>query len=308
MTSLREIDLNLLISLKTLLDKKSVTESADILDMTQSGMSRNLSRLREIFADDLLVRVGNTMVLTPFSENLVTEIDPLLIELENLFSPKDFLPSTVKATIRIAANDYFTQLIFPKIANRLFQQVPNIKFEFVAWNESTLKNLEGGVIDFAFGGLSHAPPGVYQKVLARQEFVAVVAQEHPEFLESDSITLDQYCRLNHISMTLEGRGGNPIDEFLKEKNLSRNVAITTPYFISAFALVAETELLMVTSSLLVNNVKGVFPIKRLKLLMEFDIAPFSLFWHHRHKNSPLHMWFKDYFFDTYSEILTALEL
>jgi len=307
MTSLRKIDLNLLVSLKILLDKKNVTESADILGMTQSGMSRNLSRLREIFADDLLVRVGNRMQLTPFAENLPVEIDPLLADLESLFSAKIFSPSSAKDKIRIAANDYFTQLIFPKIANDIFTQAPHIQFEFVAWNESTLKELEDGVIDFAFGGLSSAPPGVYQKILARQEFVAVVGHEHPEFLKSESITLAQYCRLKHISMALEGKGSNPVDVFLKEKDLSRNIAVTTPYFIGAFALLAETELVMVTSSLLVNSVKHLFPLKKLTLPMKFDIAPFSIFWHHRHKNSALHMWFKDHFFDTYSELLTTLE-
>ena len=62
---LARINLNLLISLYYLLHSKSVTAAAGSQHISQPAMSRNLNQLREIFNDSLLVRVGNTMQLTP---------------------------------------------------------------------------------------------------------------------------------------------------------------------------------------------------------------------------------------------------
>lgn len=64
MDDLTGINLNLLLALQALLEERSVTAAARRLGVTQSAMSRQLAQLRYIFADPLLVRVGNRQQLT----------------------------------------------------------------------------------------------------------------------------------------------------------------------------------------------------------------------------------------------------
>jgi DNA-binding transcriptional LysR family regulator len=67
---LRRYDLNLLVTLEALLDEGSVTAAARRLHLSQSAVSAALDRLRTVFTDPLLVRVGNRMQATPFAKRL----------------------------------------------------------------------------------------------------------------------------------------------------------------------------------------------------------------------------------------------
>lgn len=62
--SLNRIDLNLLIALSVLLKEQNVSKAAEVLFLTQSAMSKTLTRLRVLFDDELLYRSANKMQLT----------------------------------------------------------------------------------------------------------------------------------------------------------------------------------------------------------------------------------------------------
>jgi len=59
MIDLQRINLNLLVSLDILLSKKSVTQAAKKLFLSQAAISNNLQQLRKIFKNDLLIRQKN---------------------------------------------------------------------------------------------------------------------------------------------------------------------------------------------------------------------------------------------------------
>ena len=63
--NLAGLDLNLLPALEALLRLRNVTRAAAEVGLSQPAMSRALSRLRGIFGDPLLVRVGGGLSLTP---------------------------------------------------------------------------------------------------------------------------------------------------------------------------------------------------------------------------------------------------
>ena len=56
--NLAQVDLNLLVILKHLLEEKHVSNTALALDMSQPTVSRSLQKLRTVFNDDLLVRAA----------------------------------------------------------------------------------------------------------------------------------------------------------------------------------------------------------------------------------------------------------
>ena len=62
-SSVANLDLNLLVSLDALLQHKSVTKAAQQLGLSQPALSAALSRLRRHFNDDLLYRVGELVEL-----------------------------------------------------------------------------------------------------------------------------------------------------------------------------------------------------------------------------------------------------
>ncbi len=62
--NLRNVDLNLLVVLDALLSERNVSRAAQRIGLSQSAMSAALARLREVFHDHSLVRVGRGLALT----------------------------------------------------------------------------------------------------------------------------------------------------------------------------------------------------------------------------------------------------
>ena len=67
-------DLNLLRPLLALLEERNVTRAAERLHLSQPATSAALARLRRHYDDDLLVRAGRTMQLTPFARDLLPAV------------------------------------------------------------------------------------------------------------------------------------------------------------------------------------------------------------------------------------------
>lgn len=64
------LDLNLVVALDILLQERSVSRAAERLKLSQPAVSAALARLREYFADDLLVSIGRSMIPTAYAESL----------------------------------------------------------------------------------------------------------------------------------------------------------------------------------------------------------------------------------------------
>jgi DNA-binding transcriptional LysR family regulator len=111
-----KIDLNLLITLNALLREKNVSKAAKILAISQSSASNALARLREIYNDPLLVRVGRSYDLSPLALQLVVPVQAASQDLNAIFSWRDQLDLSQEIkTIRIAARDYITSLLLPPL-------------------------------------------------------------------------------------------------------------------------------------------------------------------------------------------------
>ncbi len=75
-------DLSLLHTLFALLEERHVTRAARRCFLSQPAMSRALERLREMFGDELLIRVGRQYERTARGERLLRDLENLLPKLE----------------------------------------------------------------------------------------------------------------------------------------------------------------------------------------------------------------------------------
>ena len=103
---LNRFDMNLLIALDALLREKSVTRAGERIYLSQSAMSGALQRLRDHFGDELLVRVGRELELTPRAEALVEPIRDILLRVQAALEEPSFEPATAMRTFSIMMSDY----------------------------------------------------------------------------------------------------------------------------------------------------------------------------------------------------------
>ncbi|WP_242423992.1 LysR family transcriptional regulator, partial [Frankia sp. EI5c] len=100
------VDLNLLTALDALLDELSVSGAARRLHLTESAMSRTLSRIRRAVNDPVLVRAGHSMVPTPRALAMRAEVHDLVLRSQAVFAASRATePGTLTRTFTILSGD-----------------------------------------------------------------------------------------------------------------------------------------------------------------------------------------------------------
>src|SRR5512134_3427954 len=105
--NLAQIDLNLLVALDALLSERHVTRAADRVGLSQPAMSGALARLRIMFHDELLVRVGREYQPTALALDLQEPLRQLLqLAEETVQRRPSFDPACDRRVFTVVASDY----------------------------------------------------------------------------------------------------------------------------------------------------------------------------------------------------------
>jgi DNA-binding transcriptional LysR family regulator len=87
--------------------------------------------------------------------------------------------------------------------------------------------------------------------------LAVVRREgHPAAGRPWSI--DDYGRFHHVGVSLLGDGRSELDTMLAAAGVTRRIALTTPHFMAALAVVARTDLVTTISRSFASRFAGSF--------------------------------------------------
>jgi len=203
---LSQIDVNLLVSLDTLLRERSVTGAAKRLGLSQSAMSHQLRRLRELFDDPILVGGRGGMVTTPLAETLEGPIRRALLDLGRAIRGElSFDPATAERTFTIATKDSVELLGLPPLLELLSREAPGIRLHGRPIGPSTFSALQEGDVDLVIGPdveqtLGVPFPGLRRRVLSRSGHACVVRAGHPVVARAQregGLSLERYLGLRH---------------------------------------------------------------------------------------------------------------
>ncbi len=128
-----QLDLNLLVALDALLTERSITAAGVRVHLTQSAMSRALSRLREFFGDELLTQVGRKMVPTPLGESLAEPVRQILLQIKaTIHATPGFDPSTSTRQFSVMMPDYVDTVLIGEVLRRAEKAAPRVRFDLVS--------------------------------------------------------------------------------------------------------------------------------------------------------------------------------
>ncbi|GAA1705387.1 LysR family transcriptional regulator [Microbacterium sediminicola] len=146
---LESIDLNLLVALNALLEERHVTNAGARLHIGQSAMSGVLRRLRGYFGDELLVRVGNELQLTPFAESLVPAARAAYDAAGVLFAAGvEFDPQTSERVFSIALSDYTLTRVGAALVRRLEADAPRARVAFESLPTTFTRDPDGALMQY----------------------------------------------------------------------------------------------------------------------------------------------------------------
>ena len=285
-------NLNLLRTLQVLLEECHVSRAAERLHVTQSAVSRQLTQLRELFHDPLLVRDGNRLLQTPRAEQLKLKLDGLLTECHRLFEPENFQPAHWQGRVVLSSSDYVAQYILPDIVDRLRERAPQLNVAYQLWSPMQFDQLAELDIQLVSTMLPQIPDGLCGEPIGADHPVCVMRSDHP-LAEGGSLNLDDFLRFSHASVNGGGDKDSFVDRSLAEQGKSRHIQFTVPFFTSALTAVCRSDMLLVIPEHIAVNMQQLFSITYFSLPVSVPEHKYWLIWHPKYDNDPSHQWLRE---------------
>jgi len=282
--NISKVDLNLLVYLDVLLREKNVTRAANQLSITQPAMSNGLKRLRELFADPILVRTSDGMTPTQRALQLQPVIRDVLSKLEASIQPDvEFEPERSERTFRIMASDYAESTLLLEVIRELGLQAPNITLDVITPSDVTFHDVEQGKVDMAINRFEELPLSFHQKVVWYDSFSCVINHQNPLL---DKFDLPAYLAGQHIWVSKTGFGVGVgvdpteiqklgwVDAELLKVGKTRNIRVFTRHYHAALQLAKEQNLI----ATLPTRVAQVYKDDPNVVILDppFDIPPIAL--------------------------------
>ncbi|GIR86862.1 MAG: transcriptional regulator [Gammaproteobacteria bacterium] len=265
----------------------------------QPAVSNALSRLRELFGDDLFIRTSKGMIPTPVANQIIKDVSSALSLIQNTISETEkFDPSTAEMTFKISIGDSSEYRLLPLLIKELAEIAPKIKVEtYLTPRKDAPRELASGTIDFSIDPPVHSDPHLKHEKIYQEDYVMIVRKDHP-ILHLKEITIEDYLKLSHIHISNRKTGLGHVDMALYRLGLSRDITLRAQHFLVAPYIVEQSDLAITTT-------KG-FAVDRDLAWRElpFEIEPLvlHLYWHEAKDSDPSSKWMKDLMLKTYGKL------
>ncbi|MFH8251221.1 LysR family transcriptional regulator [Microbacterium sp. B2969] len=286
-------DLNLLVPLRALLEEANVTRAGQRVQMGQSSMSSALSRLRLVFNDELLVRVGRDYELTPLARLLLPQVQETLPLIERVLAgERAFDPLSSRRSFTLMMTDYGAMRLRGPIA-AVLEQAPEMEVDVVPLPERPMES-ERDLITHDFV-ITVAGIGIEGQShdLILDEYVCLIDPGNPALVDG-TLSFDAFVALPQAVAQFGRLHFTPADRRLRELGVDRSEPrVTTASFLPLPSIVAGTDLVAVVPRVLAERlgpVNGVIGVEAPFGRVPIDL---KLWWHESHDGDPSHVWFRD---------------
>lgn len=243
--SLGGIDLNLLLSLKVLLEEGNVTRAGHRLELSQPAMSAALARLRRRFDDELLVRAGRDYELTPLARDLLPEVQHAVRLLSRALRLEDqFDPTTSERTFRLSMSDYAISVVHEPLFRLIGSKAPGVRLTIDGLG-ADIRSSDKVLVDFdaLIAPLGFGFPGA-SRPLWRDRMVLMTARDHPR-VEDGRLTVEALAEVPHAVASFGPGILTPADRVFGELGITRHVALQVHGFLPLPFVIAGTEMVAV---------------------------------------------------------------
>lgn len=288
----KRLDLNLLVTLETLLVEQNVSKAAARLHLSQPAVSAQLSRLRDVFDDPVLIPAQRGMTPTAKAIEL---LDPLRQALDQvraiLTTHRNFDPARANLTVAVACTDYLQAAVVKPLVVALRTRAPGVR---VALRNLDMQQLEAqmarGDIDLALMTPQVAPPSLRTRHLFDERYVLIGRHDHPRLRAG--ITVGEFARLEHVIVSLVGGGfATPVDTALAALGQSRNVVLSAASFLFVPEIVSQSDFVALVPERLVRDRAD----KLMLIECPFPVEGFAvgMVWHERSHGHSGQRWIRE---------------
>jgi LysR family transcriptional activator of mexEF-oprN operon len=293
MTDPRLFDLNLLIAFDALMAERNVTRAARRVGIGQPAMSYALSRLRELFGDDLFVRTSSAMQPTSRALELSEPVARILADIrESVLADRTFRPESAELVFRVGTSDYAEVTVLPRVLAALRSSAPKVRVAISSVDLDLMATmLESGAIDLAIGCFPESKGVQKSEVLFHEDFVCLFDAKACGV--AAPLKLKTYRELPHLLMSLRGEVSSSVDGSLARKHAKRFVLLGTPHFLAIPYLLHGLRAIGAVPRRLAETCAEVSGLAVSPLPFETEGFDVSMLWHARTESDHAHRWFRE---------------
>ena len=257
MRNLGELDLNLLVVFRHLMQERSVAGAAKKLCVTPSAVSKALGKLRDWFGDPLFVRVRQGLQPTNLSLTLAEELKTWFQLTESISTlNREAIPEG--ARFSLVMESPFGISFLSELPTTIYQKYPHSVVRMLGWDHHSLNDIVNGEADLGFcaretHGRSHArvnrlPYYIDHEVLFCDRPVVFLRKDHPLLGQTWSLT--RFLACPQVSVVWEASDSWALDDLLEDEGHRRQVPIMVASFEQALHIAAQKshELIAVVPS------------------------------------------------------------
>jgi len=302
--NLAQVDMNLLVVLDALLTERNVTHAGKRVGLSQPAMSNALQRLRRLFHDELMVRVGRRYELTAEGQALIAPLHHALQQVSDLLEERPtFDPSATEREFTVAASDYVAAIVIRPLLRRMSEEAPGVRLRLEPLGGDIADQLRAGRLDLAV--LPTDAPNRTQALDLPHETIlcdgwVCVAWSQNKAI-GERLTRETFEALPHMVDMLGGTQ-NPINSYLGRRlaavGIERKYITSIDNFVLMPFLLEGTPALAVVQRRLAewlchSAALRIFPLP-------FDIPDLvdGMYWSPRHTADPAHVWLRSLFQET----------
>jgi DNA-binding transcriptional LysR family regulator len=298
-----ELRLEELRILHTLLQERSITRTAVLMDTTQPAISKVLRHLREQFGDPLFVRNNNAMQPTARALDIAGKLDHLLRAADELRAAADsFDPARSDRRFSLLLTDVGMIRFLPELTSRLAAIAPGVNLRAIPLDARQFEQkLEAGEADLAIGVFPKAAARLRRQRLYFDNYVSVVRKRHPRrrALQSRSGFLAE----RHILVTASESGhaahGNAEHAIMAEIP-TENIRLRVPSFVAGAVVAAESDEIVTLPAHLAKRIAGPLGLIAFRPPIVLPRIEISQYWHERYHRDAAHRWIRSLTFELFS--------
>ena len=282
-----DLDVRLLQLLVAVVECGSITAAAQRLEVTQSAVSHQLDKLRQITQDPLFVKSGRGIVATAQAEALAVQARELLRQIERFARGGSFDAARWQARITIAANDFQRDLLLPGLVRRLRTQAPGLTLRVIPSGVPRLEMLRSDDCQLI---ISPRPPeggDIMQKRLFEDRYRVFY---DPQVRDAPRDLAD-YLASEHASVLYEPSRSLDLDDWLLRQGLQRRFRVFVPGFAGLPPFLRGSDLLATAPGALQHQLLS--GLASVEPPMPCPALPMYLIWHQRHQHDAAHRWLRD---------------
>jgi len=293
------VDLNLLVAFDALMEHRNVTRAARAVGLSQPAMSNALGRLRDLFADQLLVRAGTGMSPTPRAleahgavRDALSAIDGVLGKVERFDAARD------TRRFKVAFAEDAAYYLLPTLAARI-AAAPGIDLDVLSTAHiAGVELVLEGAAEASVGLLPKAPPKELRfQTLFRERLVAVARQGHPAFKQKRgqpaTVGLKDFLSYPHVAVRPSVDALSRVDTALAKIGKRRRVALLAPHFMVAPYLIPGTDMIACLAERLARRLAPEIGLVIAEPPVIIPAHDACLAWHRRFDQDRGHQWLRD---------------